>query len=107
MGNFETAPFGHPYSIRPMNQKAWIDVKRPRFSYLQPIQYIEVMESCTTSVLSPTNQCPVLKINHCDIVFISQLENSATCSTNRVYIFGYATHTLAGVWVSAIFRPSG
>jgi hypothetical protein len=46
-------------------------------------------------LVSPTNQYPVLKINHCDIVFISQLENSATCITIRAYIFGYATHTLA------------
>jgi hypothetical protein len=54
MGNFETAPFSYPYSIRPMNQKAWIDVKSPRFSYLQPIQYLVVMEFRAKPLLSPT-----------------------------------------------------
>ena len=46
-------------------------------------------------VISPTNQYPVLKINHCDIVFISQVQNLATCINVRDCIFGYATHTLA------------
>jgi len=32
--------YGYHCSIRPMNQKAWVDVGSPRFSYLQPVQYI-------------------------------------------------------------------
>jgi hypothetical protein len=35
-----------------MNQKAWIEVKSPRFSYLQPIQYFVVMEFGAKPVLS-------------------------------------------------------
>jgi hypothetical protein len=65
--------YGYHCSIRPMNQKAWIEVKSPRFSYLPPILYLVVMELGAKLVLSPTNQYPVQKINHCDIVFISQL----------------------------------
>jgi hypothetical protein len=56
-----------------MNQKVCIDVKSPHFSNLQPIQYIGVMESDTKLVLSPTNRYPAVIINHCDIVFISQM----------------------------------
>jgi hypothetical protein len=37
-----------------MNQKAWIDVGSPRFSYLQPIQHIGVVASGAKPVISPT-----------------------------------------------------
>ena len=51
-----------------MNQKAWIDVKSPHFSNLQPIQYIGVMESCTPPVLSPTNRQNLEAQKICDII---------------------------------------
>ena len=38
----QTKDFGYHFSIRPINQKAWIDINRPRFSYLQPILYLVV-----------------------------------------------------------------
>ena len=59
--------YGYHCSIRPMNQKAWIDDKSPRFSYLRPIQYIGVMESCTTPVLSPTYLQDRFGARTCDI----------------------------------------
>jgi len=37
-----------------MNQKAWIDIVSPRFSYLQPIQHIGVVASGTKPAISPT-----------------------------------------------------
>jgi len=42
------------FSIRPMNQKAWIEFKSPHFSYFQPIQYLVVMKSGAKHLLSPT-----------------------------------------------------
>jgi len=39
-----------------MNMKAWLEVKSLRFSYLQHIQYLVVMEFGAIFVLSPTNQ---------------------------------------------------
>ncbi len=52
-----------------MDQKAWIDVKSPRFSNLQPIQYIGIMESCTPPALSPTYMQNIRPLKIADTVY--------------------------------------
>jgi hypothetical protein len=37
-----------------MNKKAWVYVGSPRFFYLQPIQYIGLMDSGPRALISPT-----------------------------------------------------
>jgi hypothetical protein len=54
-----------------MNQKAWIDVGSPRFSYLQPIQHIGVVASGAKPVITPTYYYPAVTTDYWDIVFIS------------------------------------
>jgi hypothetical protein len=56
-----------------MEQKAWIDIKNPRFFIWKAIQYIGVMVSGVKLWISPTYRYPAVLINHCDIVFISQM----------------------------------
>ena len=51
-----------------MNEKAWIDVKSPRFFYLEGIQYIGVIVSGVKSVLSPTNRQKLESQKTCDII---------------------------------------
>ena len=46
------------------------------------------MELGAKPVIAPTNQYPTLIINHCDIVFISQVQNFATYVTFRDCILG-------------------
>ncbi len=46
---------GYHCSIRPTNQKSWIEVKSPSFSYLQPIQYLVVMGYGMKAVIPPTD----------------------------------------------------
>jgi hypothetical protein len=59
-----------------MKQKAWIDVGSPRFSYLQPIQYIGVRASVTKDVITPTYMTKIepLKITYTVNVY-SQAKN--------------------------------
>jgi len=52
-----------------MNQKAWSEVKRLRFSYLQPIQDFVVMEFDAKPVLSPNKPVAINSENFCDIPF--------------------------------------
>jgi hypothetical protein len=65
--NIQTVTSGYHFSIRPINQKAWIDINRPRFFYLRSIQYIGVMQFGTKPVISPTNLQKLRDEKTCDI----------------------------------------
>ena len=58
------------------------------FLFDKAIQYDGVMRFLMNPELSPTYYYPAMPADYWDIVFISQLENSATCITVRDYILG-------------------
>ena len=70
LSSASTSPedYGYKCSIRPMNQKAEVEVKSPRISYLQPIQYLVVMEFGAKPVITPTNRQKRSAKKACDII---------------------------------------
>jgi hypothetical protein len=56
-----------------MEQKAWIDVKSPRFFIWKAIQYVGVIGSGVKLVLSPTNRQNKPPIKITDIRYIHNI----------------------------------
>jgi len=54
-----------------MEQKAWIDVKSPRFYIWKAIQYVGVMVSGVKTLISPTSRQKYKAKKSCDIVHSS------------------------------------